>query len=98
MPDLSEKYFPVIEKFQTAKAAGKTVEEYCRQQSINTKTFYYWKKKYLARGTKGFVPLSVVEQVSRKVITIQYSDGTRLVFEDTAKPLFIRKLLPAFNP
>jgi hypothetical protein len=105
MADLSDKYFPLIEKFKTLPARSITVERYCWQQSINTKTFYYWKKKYEARGEKGAVTgrqgfLPVVVDAPSKTeggITIEYADGTRLIFKQDVAAGFIKEILPAFN-
>jgi hypothetical protein len=93
MRDLSEKYFPLIKKF---KQSGMTVDQYCWQNSINTKTFYYWKKKYDASEANGFISLAVLDAGGGKALTIEYADGTRLIFGEAVKVSFIKELLPAF--
>ena len=99
MRNLPQKYFPLIENFQSARAGGITVEKYCRLHSINTKTFYYWKKKYQTRKTasreKGFAPLRL--EVSHTFASIHYHDGTRLVLEQAMSPEALRELIPAFR-
>jgi len=43
MLEVSEKYFPLIEK---QLSSSLTVKEFCKANGINYKTLYYWKKKY----------------------------------------------------
>jgi transposase-like protein len=106
MRELSEKYFPVIEKFKSLPRGSVTVERFCWQHSINTKTFYYWKKKYEAKrgqglpaGKQGFLPVVIDKTSSVKSgsITVQYADGTRVVFEGAANSSLIKELLPLFS-
>jgi hypothetical protein len=105
MANLSDKYFALIEKFKSLPARSITVERYCWQQSINTKTFYYWKKKFEARGEtgaeagqRGFLPV-VVEAPSKTGgnIIIEYADGTRLIVKQDVSSGFIKQMLPAFS-
>jgi hypothetical protein len=103
--DRSAHYFPLIEKFKSLPAKSKTVERYCWQHSINTKTFYYWKKRYEAReekgsvtGTQGFLPVVIgAPSKTEGGITIEYADGTRLIFKQDVSSGFIKEMLPAFS-
>ena len=105
MAESSEKYFPLVEKFKSLPARSITVERYCCQQSINTKTFYYWKKKYEAHvekgrvsGRKGFLPVVVdVPSKTEGDITIEYADGTRLIFKQNVSSGYIKQMLPVFS-
>ena len=54
MREVSEKYFPLIEK---QLSSNLTVKEFCKANGINYKTLYYWKKKYL-EGKKAGGPVS----------------------------------------
>jgi hypothetical protein len=99
MRELSEKYFPIIEKFKSLPQGSITVERFCWQHSLNTKTFYYWKKKYEAKRGQGFLPVVIDKTSSVKggPITIQYADGARVVFEGAANSSLIKELLPVFS-
>jgi hypothetical protein len=37
------------------------VKEFYLQHSLNSKTYYYWKKKYEGRGSNGFLPVVIDE-------------------------------------
>ena len=54
MREVSEKYFPLIEK---QLSSNLTVKEFCKANGINYKALYYWKKKYL-EGKKAGGPVS----------------------------------------
>jgi hypothetical protein len=99
MRGLSERYFPLIEKYKSLPRGSVTVERFCWQHSLNTKTFYYWKKKYEAQKVKGFIPVVIDKAaiVKESAVIIQYTDGTRLVFEGAANSSLIRELLPVFS-
>ena len=94
--DHSKYYFKLIEKF---KSSGLTVKEFCLQNSLNNKTYYYWKKKYEGRaGERRFLPVIIDKPLSAKVntITIQYADGTHLLFEGNVDSSVLKQLLPVF--
>jgi len=93
--DHSKYYFKLVEKF---KSSGLTVKEFCRQNSLNNKTYYYWKKKYEGQARTGFLAVAVEKPLSIKAstITIQYADGTCLVFEGDADASILKQLLPVF--
>jgi hypothetical protein len=106
MRNQSEKYFPLIEKFKSLPLGSVTVEQYCWQNSMNAKTYYYWKKKYEAQpgkslpaGRRGFLPVTieVASKTEAKGITVEYPDGTRLVLENAVMPSFLKELLPVFS-
>ncbi len=93
--DHSKYYFKLVEKF---KSSGLTVKEFCRQNSLNNKTYYYWKKKYETQAGTGFLAVAIDKPLPVKVgtITIQYADGTCLVFEGNADASILKQLLPVF--
>jgi hypothetical protein len=106
MRNQSEKYFPLIEKFKSLPVGSVTVEQYCWQNSINAKTYYYWKKRYEAQhgkgmpaGRHGFLPVAIddISKTEAKGITVEYADGTRLVLEHDVMPSFLKELLPVFS-
>jgi hypothetical protein len=94
--DHSKYYFKLIEKI---KSSNLTVKEFCLQHSLNNKTYYYWKKKYETRSGKGFLPVVIDETRAIKAgtITIQYPDGTSLVFEGNADSSILKQFLPVFS-
>ena len=99
MRNPSEKYFPLIEKHLRSNL---TALAFCARHGINIKTLYYWKKKYLLQSNgsnekSGFTALSVIDPVKKMDVTIQYTDGTQLVFSDAADSALIKQFLPAFN-
>jgi transposase-like protein len=100
MRDLSEKYFPLIEKHLSGT---QTVKEFCKANGINYKTLYYWKKKYWEENKEGrvsktgFTALSVVDAVKETEVIIQYADGTRLTFPGTSNAIMVKQFIPVFN-
>ena len=40
------------EKIAECRGSGKTVKEWCREQGLNTKTYYYWEKAYVTEATR----------------------------------------------
>ena len=99
MRNLSEKYFPLIEKFKSLPSGSITVEGYCWQNSINTKTFYYWKKKFEVQHRKGFLPVVIeaVPKTNNSGLVIQFTDGTRLIFESGSSAPVVKQFIPVFN-
>ena len=101
MLEVSEKYFPLIEK---QLSSSLTVKEFCKANGINHKTLYHWKKKYL-EGKKasvqaikpGFTALSVVDVAKETEFIIQYADGTRLTLSGTSTAALVKQFLPAFK-
>ena len=91
--DQSAYYYGLVEQ---QKQSGQNITQFCKQHSVNLKTFYYWKKKSKAQGVKGFTPLSIVEDKIKEALTIQYADGTRLIFEGNVNTSLIKQFLPAF--
>lgn len=97
MRNLEEKYFPIIEKLMNS---GLTAKAFSQQHRINKNTLTYWKKRYSDQnkaGQKGFAALSITD-IRSKQISIEYSDGTRLIFSDVVNAAILRSLLPVFNP
>ena len=101
MREVSEKYFPLIEK---QLSSNLTVKEFCKANGINHKTLYHWKKKYLERNKAsvqaikpGFTPLSVVNVAKETEFIIQYPDGTRLTLSGSSSVAMVKQFLPAFK-
>ena len=101
MRELSEKYFPLIEK---QLSSSLTVKEFCKANGLNHKTLYHWKKKYLERNKAsvqaikpGFTALSVVDVAKETEFIIQYTDGTRLVLSGSSSAAMVKQFIPAFN-
>mgnify|MGYP003416609661 FL=1 len=92
-----EKYFPIIEKFMSS---GLTAKAFSERNRINKNTLSYWKKRYRDQSKvqqKGFTALSIT-QIQSKQISIEYADGTRLVFSDAVNAAVLRSLVPVFQP
>ena len=101
MLEVSEKYFPLIEK---QLSSSLTVKEFCKANGLNHKTLYHWKKKYLERNKTsvqaikpGFTALSVVDVAKETEFIIQYPDGTRLVLSGSSSAAMVKQFLPAFK-
>lgn len=99
MRNLSEKYFPIVEEFLKIK---QSVRAFCAQRGINAHTFAYWKKKYhdrhqAAEKVKGFASLSVISKGKEGAVTIQYGDGTRLIFDALPDTRTLKQFLPVFE-
>jgi transposase-like protein len=101
MRELSEKYFPLIEKQLSSRL---TVKEFCKANGINHKTLYHWKKKYLERNKTsgqaikpGFTALSVVDVAKETEVIIQYPDGTRLILCGSSRAAMVKQFIPAFS-
>ena len=101
MHELSEKYFPLVEK---QLSSSLTVKEFCKANGLNHKTLYHWKKKYLERNKAsvqaikpGFTALSVVDVAKETEFIIQYPDGTRLVLSGSSSAAMVKQFLPAFK-
>ena len=101
MLEVSEKYFPLIEK---QLSSSLTVKEFCKANGINHKTLYHWKKKYLegkkagGRVSKtGFTALSVADVAKETEVIIKYADGTRLTLSGTPAAALVKQFLPAFK-
>ena len=101
MRELSEKYFPLIEK---QLSSSLTVKEFCKANGINHKTLYHWKKKYLERNKAsvqaikpGFTALSVVDVAKETEVIIQYPDGTRLILCGSSRAAMVKQFIPAFS-
>ena len=97
MRNLSEKYFPIVERFHSSNLSTKIFSE---RNGIKKSTLEYWKKKYRDQeksSVKGFVPLLVEAKKSECFAVIQYADGTKLIFESATAVSLLKKLLPVFS-
>ncbi len=97
MRDQSAQYFPIMERFYASKLSVKAFSE---QSGIKVTTLDYWKKRYRDKNktsVKGFAALTVVEGTTSKGVTIQYVDGTRIMFEGDVNTQLLKELLPAFT-
>src|ERR1039458_370117 len=97
MRDKTTAYFSLIEKHFSS---GLTSRVFCEQNGIKQSTFSFWKSRYRAQNKaglslepeaieeqKGFAQLSVAEAQRASSITLQYPDGTRLIFESGRKEI-----------
>ena len=108
MRDLSEKYFPIIRKLQSS---GLTMQAFSKQEGVNIKTLHYWKRKYRElhlpsnavvqtkpEGKRpGFARLALSGHEQPGVITIHYSDSTRISFPSGCEAALVKQFIPAFN-
>ena len=82
------------------KGSGKTQQEFCKEKEIAYSKFYYWLKKYNAKGStpdtaSGFIPVTVKNGtgVRGRGLELVYPDGRRLIFHHDVDPSFLRALL-----
>jgi hypothetical protein len=93
MRNLSEKYFPLMEKHLKSKFCAKG---FCKNNGINIKTLYYWKKKYRESGNKsgnqlikaGFTALLVVDVAKETEVIIQYPMAPASYYQAHRMPLW----------
>ena len=84
------------QKIREQKASGKSVSAYCRDQIINGKTFYNWRKKLGNRQEitpKGFIQIKATENRSGKVLRIQTPGGYHLEFEPGTQEGYVQSIL-----
>lgn len=97
MRNLSEKYFPIVERFHRSNL---TTKIYSERNGIKKSTLEYWNKKYRDKGKsrgQGFVPLVVKEKKIECVAVIHYTDGTKLIFEGATDASLLKKIIPFFD-
>jgi transposase-like protein len=75
---------------------GLSVSAYCRQQGINEKTFYNWRKKLgnsQETKPKRFIQIKAMESGSGKVLRIQTPGGYRLEVESGVEKSHVQSIL-----
>lgn len=93
----SKKYFPIVEKLLSS---GLSANQFSERHGINKNTLSYWKKRYSDQNkpeVKGFAALSISDACAKQ-ITIEYRDGTRLIFSEAVNAALLKSLIPVFNP
>ena len=96
MRNLSEKYFPIVERLF---GSGLSSKAFCEQTGINPHTLSYWKKRYRDQDKqepKGFAAVSISGAEANQ-ISIEYADGTRLTFTDGIHVATLKQLIPVFS-
>lgn len=80
--------------------SGKTQQEFCKEKEIAYSKFYYWLKKYNAKGStadtaSGFIPVPVKNRIAVRGqgLELVFPDGRRLIFHQDVDPSFLRALL-----
>jgi hypothetical protein len=78
------------------QASGLSVPAYCRQEKINTKTFYAWRDR-LAKDRdpkkSGFIQIQRADVDSSKVIKIESPGGYRLEIPENADEACVKTAL-----
>lgn len=89
--------FSLIEIWQ---GSGKTQQDFCKEKEIAYSKFYYWLKKYNAKGStpdtaSSFIPVTAKNRtgVRGHGLELVYPDGRRLIFHQDVDPSFLRALL-----
>ena len=57
-----------------------TIKAFCAARDLNVKTFFYWRRKFLAAkpSSKGFLPLNLQPAVSQTAVRLTYPNGVDL--------------------
>lgn len=81
-----------------------TKQEWCRQNDVNIKSFYYWQRKLRKESSKGypafgFSELKVESPTAYGAMgsAVVEKDGMRIEITETASEEFMRKLLRAVS-
>ena len=88
-----DKWHKIISEQDTI---GLSVSAYCRQQGINEKTFYNWRKKLgnpQKPKPKRFIQIKATENGSGKVLRIQTPRGYRLEIEPGTEEIYVQDIL-----
>lgn len=88
-----DKWHEIISEQDTS---GLSVSAYCRQQGINGKTFYNWRKKLgnpPEPKLKRFIQIKDAEDGHREVLRIQTPGGWRLEVEPGTKESYVQSIL-----
>ena len=78
------------------EASGKSVSAYCRQEDINGRTFYNWRKKLGNRKEikeEGFIQIKAIENRSGKILRIQTPGGYHLEVEPGTEKNYVQSIL-----
>ena len=69
-----EQMFALIEEAEQSKL---TISAFCTAREIKMKTFFYWRRKFLAaRSTaSGFIPISPPTSVEKTALRLSYPNG-----------------------
>ena len=65
---------------QEAEQSKDTIKAFCAARNLSMKTFFYWRRKFLATKTssKGFLPLNLQPAVSQTAVRLTYPNGVDL--------------------
>ena len=87
--------------------SGMTISEWCKEQEINVKTYYYWQKKVWDRATRSLKPESSVQfaQVNVSPYMGTPSDAEVIIrcnrmtveIRNSVNPLLLNRILQMVN-
>ena len=79
---------------EACQVSGLYVKQYCKEQNLNSATYYYWRKK-LAQESKtntgSFIQLQPVQRNS--YVEIVFTNGVKIYFESLAPLDYIKQLI-----
>ena len=101
--DLQQKHQHWLAIFSQHESTGLTITQFCRQQKINTSTFYAWRKK-VANHSDNKLPTERKQQLvplmvngpsftTESSLTITTPSGYQLKFDDRLSPANLNALL-----
>lgn len=106
--DHQKKMFSLIKRFDSG---NQNQSGFWQAHGLSRSTFHYWLRKYrkahsgVKPGPTGFINLKVESAPNSKKakshsssswLELSYPDGSRLSFESSVSPEYIRQLIPGF--
>lgn len=93
-----------VKIMQACKGSGQSKKNWCKENQVNIKSFYYWQTKFrkeasqmLVKGnTPKLVSLALPESVGSRTVIIRKS-GCEIEIPEGTSPTFIETVLKALN-
>lgn len=72
-----EQMFALIREAEQSK---QTISAFCTERDIRMKTFFYWRRKFLAArsASAGFIPITPPAGVERTELRLSYPNGVHI--------------------
>lgn len=95
------RMFTLMERYESGSL---TQAEFCKRYKLAKGTFAYWLRKYrsMQADQVGFASVKILPSAlpSNQVpgtLSLTYPDGSRLQFDSTVAPGYIRQLIPGLE-
>lgn len=86
-PEEAKKLFSLAEKIQCCRESGLTVSEWCRENNINLKTYYYHLRKIRKKLCEQIaVPVMTVEDTN-PTVKLRIADVTAEITDSTSEQM-----------